>query len=73
MVGGDCGGGAGFVKKVQVDLGMKAKHREVHKTDGASALREPREDYVRDPGVESEVLRPDDTLVWDKSTNSAET
>jgi hypothetical protein len=60
-----------FVESVKNDLGIKAMHREVLKTDGTSALCEPAEAYARNFTGENEALSSENTLPWNESLRSA--
>jgi putative transposase len=62
-----------FVERVKNDLGVKAAHREVLKTDGTYALREPAEAYVRNFAGENEALSPQNTLPWNESIENPNT
>jgi hypothetical protein len=56
-----------FLERVKSDLGIKAMHREVLKTDGTYALHEPSEAYTRNLTGENEALSPQNTLPWNES------
>ena len=66
-------GSLAFVDKVKSELGVKAMHREVADIGGTYLLREPREAYARDFGSESDALRLDNTVPWEKNLENAET
>ena len=48
-------------------------HRDIAKVGGTYALREESEAYASDFGSQNEPLRPDNTILWDKNAESAET
>ena len=48
-------------------------HREVADFGGTYLLREPREAYAADFGSESDALRLDNTVPWEKNLENAET
>jgi REP-associated tyrosine transposase len=60
-------GSLAFVERVKNDLGVKAAHREVLKTDGTYALREAAEAYARNFTGENEALSSENTLPWNES------
>ncbi len=60
-------GSQAFVEGVKRELGMKAQHRDIDEADGAYALREPRSAYTTDFGIESDALRPKNTVPWARS------
>jgi len=66
-------GSLAFVDKVKSELGVKAMHREVADFGGTYLLREPREAYAADFGSESDALRLDNTVPWEKNLENAET
>jgi hypothetical protein len=54
-----------FVHKVK-SLGFKAMHRRVMEDNGTFTLREESEPYSAIFTIESEALRPENTLLWDE-------
>jgi putative transposase len=62
-----------FVERVKDDLGIKAMHREVLKTDGTCALHEPSEAYTRNLTGENEALSSENTLPWNESLENPNT
>lgn len=65
-------GSKAFVEKVKVELGIKARYREIGEADGTFALRESRRPYAPVFSGESDALRPDNTLLWDKTLEGTE-
>ena len=66
-------GSLAFVETVKNDLGVKASHRDVIETDGTFALREPSEAYAGKFTGKSEVLRIQNTILWDENVDDART
>jgi len=62
-----------LLERVKRDLGIKAMHREVLKTDGTNALHEPAEDYAANFTGKNEALRLENTLPWNKSLENPST
>ena len=62
-----------FVEKVNGELGIKAFHREVERGIEIYALREKSEAYGTDLGSESEVLRAENTILWEENAGITET
>ena len=60
-------GSLSFLERVKSDLGIKAVHRDVLKTDGTYALHEPSEAYTRNLTGENEALSSENTLLWNES------
>ena len=60
-------GSLAFVERVKDDLGIKAMHREVIKTDGTYALHEPSEAYTRNLTGENEALSSKNMFTWNES------
>jgi hypothetical protein len=66
-------GSLAFVERVKSDLGIKAMHREVLKTDGTYALCEPAEDYAGNFTGKNEALSSENTLPWNESLENPNT
>jgi hypothetical protein len=66
-------GSLAFTEKVKGELGVKAMHREPEQVDGTYALREPGEAYRGEFNGESDALRAENTLPWQRITETAET
>ena len=66
-------GSLAFVDKVRSELGAKAMHREVVQLDGTYTLREESESYGRHFASENDALMTDNTILWEKNAESAET
>ena len=64
-------GSLSFVENVKSELGGKAMHRAVEHTDGACALREPREAYNGDLASKSEPLSLENTVFWNENAETA--
>ena len=62
-----------FVDKVRSELGVKAMHREVAQVRGTYRLREESEAYAGNFAGENDALMLDNTILWEKNTESAET
>jgi hypothetical protein len=62
-----------FVERVKSELGIKAMHRGVEQAGWTYALWESREAYGREFAQENEALRPENTILWKKFTETAET
>jgi putative transposase len=60
-------GSAEFVEGVKAKLGIKVKHRRIHRKGNGSAyaLHEPFADYSADFGRKIEALRAENRLLWD--------
>jgi hypothetical protein len=61
------------VERVKRELGMKAQHRDIDEADGAYVLREPRRAYTGVFGIESDALRPKNTIPWARNPVIPET
>ncbi len=61
-----------FVEKVKVELGIKARYRDIGEADGTFALRESRRPYTPVFSGESDAPRSDNTLPWEKTLESTE-
>ena len=66
-------GSLAFVDKVKSELGFKATHREVVELDGTYTLREESEPYGSHFASENDALMTDNTILWEKNAESAET
>jgi hypothetical protein len=66
-------GSLAFVEKVKDQLGVKATHRDVTEAEGSYALREPAEAYAGKFTGGIEVLRTQNTILWDESVDDART
>ena len=62
-----------FAEKVKSELGGKAMHREIAQAGGTYALRKPGEAYRGKFDSESDALRVENTLPWQKIAETAET
>ena len=60
-------GSLDFVDKVRIELGVKAKHREIVQSDGTYTLREESETYGGDFASENDMLRLDNTISWEEN------
>ncbi len=64
-------GSQAFIERVKLELGNKARHREVEEADGVCVLREPGGAYMVDLGTGNSTLRPKNTILWkDNPDNS---
>ncbi len=66
-------GSLAFAEKVKSELGIKAMHREVEQAGGTYALREHSEAYGSEFAHETEALTPENTILWQKFAETAET
>jgi putative transposase len=66
-------GSKGFVEKVQQELGIKAKYRDVREEDGMSTLRQPMMPYMPVFDDESKRLSPNNAVLWERNLGSTET
>jgi hypothetical protein len=66
-------GSLAFVEKVKGELGAKALHREFEQIDGTYAFRASGEAYRGQFGSKNEVLRPENTLPWERINEVAAT
>jgi hypothetical protein len=62
-----------FAEKVKSELGVKAMQREIAQAGGTYALREPGEAYKGEFDNESDALRAENTLPWQRIAETAET
>ncbi len=62
-----------FVQKVQLELGVKARRREIEEARGTFALQELRIAYRPIFSGKNEALRPENALFWEESLASTET
>lgn len=62
-----------FVEQIQVDLGIKAKYRDVYDDGGICTLREPAMSYMPVFGGESGPLSRNNTVLWERNLESSET
>jgi putative transposase len=66
-------GSRAFVEKVQLDLGMKARRRDVAAVAGAHTLRQPSEPYRGIFATKNGPLRPKNTVFWEANRERADT
>jgi putative transposase len=66
-------GSMAFVDKVKIDLGNKARYREVAEMGGTHTLREARGAYALDSSTESEALTLNNTVLWQQNADVVET
>ncbi len=57
-----------FVDKVLINLKQDIKRRKVVEKDGSHFVREPQISYSTHYGTKKEVLRAENTILWDVST-----
>ena len=62
-----------FVEKVKGELGVKAVHRESEQLGGGYALRERSEAYAGEFPHENATLTLENTVIWEKNAETAET
>lgn len=65
-----------FVERVQAELGIGARHREIKQVGDAYALREPHGAHGAYSGIFSgrnEPLRPENTFIWERRLEDSET
>jgi hypothetical protein len=72
LVGSNCSSLA-FAEKVKSELGVKAMHREIAQAGGTYALREPGGAYTGEFDSESDALKAENTLPWQRIAETAET
>jgi hypothetical protein len=65
-------GSKGFVEKIQVELGLKAKYRDVSEAAGAYTLREPATPYRPIFESKNDVLSLKNAVYWDRTIESTE-
>jgi len=58
-------GSQAFIEKVQLDLGIKARHRDVAEIDGTHTLRQPSKLYRAIFDSENGPLRAENTVFWE--------
>ena len=56
-----------------VQLGIKAKYRQIEERGETHILREPGRAYVRDSTLKSDTLRLDNTYAWNENAETAKT
>jgi hypothetical protein len=66
-------GSVAFAEKGKSELGVKTMHREIAQAGGTYALREPGEAYRGEFDSESDALRAENTLPWQRIAETAET
>jgi putative transposase len=66
-------GSLAFVEKVRSELGFKAMHRDIVQGGGTYALREQSEAYAGEFVGGNDALTPENTIPWQKNTETAET
>ncbi|WP_462268151.1 hypothetical protein [Desulfobacter sp.] len=54
-----------YIENIQIKLGVKAIHREIHESKGSFELREDQIPYTADFGTENERLRQENIYKWD--------
>jgi hypothetical protein len=62
-----------FAEKIKSDFGTKGIHREVEQADRMYVLRESSDAYNGEFAQKTEALRPENTIPWQKFTDTAET
>ena len=61
-----------YVEKVKLELGIKARRREIGVAGETFALREPARPYVALFNGKNEALRPENTLYWEECLESTD-
>ena len=60
-------GSRSFVEKIQIELGLKAKYRDVSEAAGTYTLREPAVPYMPIFGCKSDLLRLNNAVFWERT------